>query len=123
MITLGVTELAIAERVDFSAQIEAWAARYAQPGFGLDPDTPYLRLQLRTIAMRCRKNGIREHANIETLLDLFFRQDLSLRPIERLLSIVADPSPTEEAKMAEISKQFMGARPTRADGFAVWKMP
>jgi hypothetical protein len=122
MITLGEIELAIAERISFSSQLDHWVGMYARKGFGLD-ESAYVKLQLRLIAMRCRKNGIVELENIEKFLNVFFRTELSAVQMCRLLEIAGDPAASESAKMAEISKQFLKERPTLQDGFAIWKMP
>jgi hypothetical protein len=116
-------ELARAERAAFSAQVDAWADKYASPVFGASQSSAYIQLVVRLIATRCCMNGILEHSNIERVIDKLFQTDLSSIASARLLQIVRNPLTTEETKMAEISKQFYGENPTSSPGFAMWKMP
>jgi hypothetical protein len=116
-------ELARAEKLAFNAQVEVWAEKYALSLTGIDESSAYTKLLVRLIAVRCCMNNITEHSNIEKVIDKFILGDLSVVAQARLLQILRNPLTTQSAKMAEISKQFYGEKPTSAPGFAMWKVP
>jgi hypothetical protein len=120
---LSAFELARAERVAFSAQVDVWADKYASTVSGTGERSAYVKLVVRLMTTRCCMNGIVEHSNIEKVMDKLFQGDLSTISYARLLQIVQNPLTTEDTKMAEISKQFYGEKPTASPGFAMWKMP
>ncbi len=122
MLNLEDYELGAAERRLFADEFKALAKKYGSVAAGSDAEK-YGHLVLRCITMRCRKNGILDIRNIEKFLDVFLRDSLSEGEAHRLMTIVSDPVRSEDAKMAELRKQFFGEKPSAEDGFRIWKMP